>query len=200
VVSIPTCSGGPGFKSRHESGLLRLRFLVFPQSLQANTGMIRQVRPRPLPSIPFPNHHSLLLSLDAVACSVRYHATRVVVVEVAWHWQDGGIRSITFGWTCTSDRLNCTGLGWKRFVKWSWGLSSLVKIGCEGVWWVKLAQGRVRGRLRSVLALMDLLPESVFSASFCITVAVYCSFICCRPVPSARVVLYMQTWCSAYCF
>jgi hypothetical protein len=42
-------------------------FRCFPQSLQANAGIVPDIRPRPLPSAPFPIYHShIILSFDAI--------------------------------------------------------------------------------------------------------------------------------------
>jgi hypothetical protein len=61
-------SGGPGFKSRLGDPLAGFTFfVVFPQFLQANAGMVPKIRQRPLPSKSFPIHHSLITPLfDAI--------------------------------------------------------------------------------------------------------------------------------------
>jgi hypothetical protein len=49
-------SGGPGFKFRPGDRLSWQNFRAFPESLQANAGMIPYIRPRPLLFTSFPVH------------------------------------------------------------------------------------------------------------------------------------------------
>jgi hypothetical protein len=51
----------PGSNLSPESGFLTEVYRGFPQSLQANAGMVPQVRPWPLSSISFPIHCSLII-------------------------------------------------------------------------------------------------------------------------------------------
>jgi hypothetical protein len=65
VVDTPTTySGGVGLDSwpRRPTILMEVS-RGFPESLQANAGIIPKIRPRPLPTKAFPIHHSLTILL-----------------------------------------------------------------------------------------------------------------------------------------
>jgi hypothetical protein len=62
-LTLASYSGGP---TALIPGILIEVFHSFPQSLQANSGIVLY-RPPPLPSTSFPIHHSpIILSIDAV--------------------------------------------------------------------------------------------------------------------------------------
>jgi hypothetical protein len=68
VVNTPASYlGGPGFRSRPGDRLSWLRFYWFSSAPAANAGIVPYIRPRPLPSISFPTHHSpVTLSFDSI--------------------------------------------------------------------------------------------------------------------------------------
>jgi hypothetical protein len=67
VANIPDShSGGPGFKTRRPV-ILTEGFRGFTQFLHENAGIDIKIRPRPLPSISFLIHRSLItLSFDTI--------------------------------------------------------------------------------------------------------------------------------------
>jgi hypothetical protein len=56
--TLAWCPEGPGFKYRLGDRLSCEAFRGYPQTLQANAGIVPIIRPRPLPSVSFPIRYS----------------------------------------------------------------------------------------------------------------------------------------------
>lgn len=78
MVSTPaTYSGCPGSNLGPEMGYHE-SLSGFSQSLQANAGVVSQIRPRPLLSAPFPIHYSLIfLAFDTATRSLTCDQSRL---------------------------------------------------------------------------------------------------------------------------
>jgi hypothetical protein len=83
---------GPMFKFRPGDRLFWLwSFCGFPQSLQANSGVVPSIRPRPLPSISFSIHHLLIIRRYIVWATdsvVKFVTNNMV------HWWTSEVRTI----------------------------------------------------------------------------------------------------------
>jgi hypothetical protein len=67
---------GPGFDSAPRAVILTEGFYGFPQSLQANSGIVPQIMPRPLPSTLFTKYYLLII---LPLCSLNYSSGKETI-------------------------------------------------------------------------------------------------------------------------